>query len=166
MDSPFLGDIEIFAFDWTPRGYFQCNGALISIAQNSALFALLGTYYGGNGTTTFAVPDFRGRVPISQSNTHVMGERTGEEFHSLNISEMPAHTHPIRASAATVTQSSPAGNLWAKGDGESAFGSTANASMHPASIGSAGINQGHENRMPFLVLNFCIASIGIFPSRN
>ena len=164
--DPFLSEIQIFAFDFNPRGWAKCTGQLMAINQNQALFSLLGTTYGGNGTTTFGLPNLQGRVPMHVGGGLVQGQTAGEENHTLSISEMAAHTHPVTASGATVNQPSPGGMVWAKGAQESGYAATVNAQMNPACVTNTGGSQPHENRMPFLVLNFCIAIQGIFPSRN
>lgn len=164
--DPYLCEIQIFAFNFAPRGWLQCNGQLLPIAANAALFSLLGTTYGGNGTTNFAIPNYQGRVPVHIGNGIIQGQIGGEESHTLNISEMPGHNHTVKASGANTSQPTPAGNLWAKGASFPGFSNATNNNMHPGSIGLTGGNQPHENRMPFLVLNICIAVVGIFPSRN
>jgi microcystin-dependent protein len=165
MTEPFLSEVKIVSFNFAPRGWALCNGQLLPINQNQALFSLLGTTYGGNGQTTFALPDLRGRIPIHIGNGHVQGERSGEENHTLNISEVASHAHPVSASNADPNQGLPTGNMWANGAG--AYSSSSpDSSMNPASISSAGGSQPHTNVQPFLVLNFIIALQGIFPSRN
>lgn len=134
----------------------------MSIAQNQALFALLGTTYGGNGIQTFALPDLRGRAPYHLGNGYTQGQVGGEEVHALTQNEMPIHTHPIAANATSADQSNPQNHYWAN-SGQSLYAGTANAIMNPA---GAGGSQPHENRPPYLVVNYCIAIQGIFPSRN
>ena len=165
--DPFISEIQIFAFDFNPRGWAKCNGQLLPINQNQALFSLLGTTYGGNGVQTFALPNLQGRVPMHIGGGLSLGQVGGEENHTLSISEMAAHTHQVSGTSATVTQPSPGGNLWASGGlGKSYTAAAANATMNAASIGNTGGSQAHENRNPYLVLNICIALQGIFPSRN
>lgn len=163
--DPYLSEIQIFAFSFPPRGWAQCNGQLLPINQNQALFALLGTLYGGNGTTSFALPDMRSRVPMHVSNFN-QGEMSGTERHTLTVQEMPAHNHSALASSASPNQPSPDGNLLAKNAAAPPFINTSNAIMNSAALGSTGGSQPHENRMPYLALNYCIAIQGIFPSRN
>ena len=165
MSEPFLSEIKIVSFNFPPKGWALCNGQLLPINQNQALFSLLGTTYGGDGRTTFALPDLRGRVPIHWGGGHTLGERAGEENHTLNISEMTAHVHTVAASNANPNQGSAAGNMWASGAGAYS-GSAPNTSMNPASIGNVGGSQPHTNIQPYLVLNFIIALQGIFPSQN
>lgn len=165
MASPFLGEIRLMSFNFPPKGWATCDGQVLPINQNQALFSLLGTMYGGNGITTFALPDFRGRLPWHFSSSYVQGTRTGEEAHTLNISELPTHTHPALASSNIADQAIPAGNYWANG-GTAAFAPTADSNLAPAAIANVGGSQPHENRQPFLVISFCIALQGIFPSRS
>jgi microcystin-dependent protein len=142
-----------------------CDGQLLPINQNQALFSLLGTTYGGDGRVNFALPDLRGRIPIHFGSAHTLGERGGEENHTLIVSELPAHTHTISASNATPDQGTPAGNMWASNSG--AYSSDPPDSiMNPASVSSIGGSQPHTNLQPYLVLNFIIALQGIFPSHN
>lgn len=163
---PFLSEIQIFAFNYAPVGWAQCSGQLLPINQNQALFALLGTIYGGNGQTTFALPDLRGRAPLHIGNVFDQGQQGGSELHTLTTLEMPSHTHIAVASAASANQSSPVVNTWANDAAAPLFKNTNNATMNAAAIGITGGNQPHENRMPYLVMNYCIALQGIFPSRN
>ncbi len=166
MAEPFLSEIRIFSFGYAPQGWAQCNGQLLPINQNQALFSLLGTTYGGNGQTNFALPDFRGRVPIHNGGGFVLGQKAGEEVHTLIASEMPAHTHQAMASANGPTVTPPTGNFWASNTGFSPYGMTADTAMSPQAVGNVGGSQAHENRSPYLTLNICIALQGIFPSRN
>ena len=139
----------------------------MTIAQNQALFSLLGTTYGGNGIQTFGLPNLQGRVPTHIGNGFVQGQTAGEETHTLLTTEMPAHTHQVSGTSATISQPSPGGNLWANGSlGKSYTTAAANGTMNAGSVGNAGSGQAHENRNPYLVLNICIALQGIFPSRN
>jgi microcystin-dependent protein len=166
MGTPFLGEVKIVSFNFAPKGWALCNGQLLLINQNQALFALLGTIYGGDGITTFALPNLQSRVPVHMGNGITLGEKAGEESHTLNISEMPQHTHfPILGSANAPTASSPAGNLWATNT-TNAYSNTANSTMNPACVPSKGGNQPHTNLQPYLVLVFVIALQGIFPSQN
>ncbi len=172
MSEPFLSEIRIFTFNYAPQGWALCNGQLLPINQNQALFSLLGTTYGGNGQTTFALPDLRGRVQLHMGNAHTLGESAGEESHTLSQSEMPTHLHmlsgnnAVTGNAANATQLSPVGNFWANSGKNGYTTAAANASMSPATVSNVGGSQPHENRSPFLTLSFCIALQGIFPSRN
>jgi microcystin-dependent protein len=165
MASPYLAEIRIFSFNFPPKGWAMCNGQLLPINQNQALFALLGTTYGGDGRTTFALPDLRGRVPIHFGGGFTLGQGGGEEAHTLQSAEMASHTHVVTAAADTADQTSPVGNYWAN-PGQNAFNPTANTAMSPSAVTAVGGSQPHENMSPFLVLNVCIALQGIFPSRN
>lgn len=170
MDQPFLSEIQIFAFNFAPRGWAMCNGQILSIAQNTALFSLLGTTYGGNGQTTFALPDARGRVVLhagSHQGTYTLGQRSGSETVTLIQSQMPQHVHGIAATTATASETYPAPtNMWASGAAEPSFAASANGVMASTAVGLAGGSQPHQNRSPYLAMNICIALEGIFPSRN
>lgn len=165
MPSPFLSEIKIVAFNFPPRGWALCNGQLLPINQNQALFSLLGTTYGGDGQVNFALPDLRGRAPIHMGSSFNLGQRGGEEAHTLTMSEMPAHTHQTRGSADAPTVAPPTNNFWASNTGFTPYGNTADTALSPTCIGNVGGSQAHENRSPFLVLNFIIALQGIFPSQ-
>jgi microcystin-dependent protein len=165
MATPFLGQISIFSFNFAPKGWAQCNGQTLPINQNAALFALLGTTYGGNGTTTFALPNMQGRTPVYIGNGITQGLSAGEENHTLVVGEMPAHTHPA-AGGPPATLVTPSGNLPGSGTTTNFYAASANTSMNPQAITNAGASQPHPNLSPYLVLNFCIALQGIFPSRN
>lgn len=175
MSEPFLSEIKMFGFNYPPKGWAFCNGQLLPINQNQALFSLLGTMYGGNGQTTFALPDLRSRVPIhvDQNGTNYpQGSRAGEEFHTITVSEMPAHTHTgVSASSSSATEFSPIGGkaLAVPASGAALYGSnnSENGAVQPQNlVSTTGGSQPHENRMPFAVVNFCIALQGIFPSRD
>src|SRR5512136_626821 len=139
MSSPFIAEIRIVSFGFAPKGWAMCNGQVLPINQNQALFSLLGTTYGGNGTTTFALPDLQGRVPI-HFGIHTLGERSGQESHTLTLSEMPAHSHTFSASNAAPDQGLPTGNMWASNSGVYSSASP-DSSMNPASISSVGGSQ-------------------------
>ena len=164
MSTPYIGEIRIVSFNFAPKGWALCNGQLLAINQNQALFSILGTTYGGNGVQTFALPNFQGRAPVHFGNVFVPGQIAGEENHTVIITEMPTHNHLVSASSATADAGSMANNSWAANPG--AYGSSVTTTMNPASIGNAGGNQPHSNMQPYLVLNFIIALQGIFPSRN
>jgi microcystin-dependent protein len=172
MADPFLSEIRIFSFNFAPKGWALCNGQLLPINQNQALFSLLGTTYGGNGQTTFALPDLRSKVPFHFGNGHTLGETGGQEAHTLTTAENPLHQHTLPAGnnavtggSANATQLTPIGNFWANSGKTSYTTAAANAVMGAGTVQSLG-GQPHENRSPSLVLNFCIALQGIFPSRN
>ena len=166
MAEPFLSEIRIFSFGFAPRSWATCDGQLLPINQNQALFSLLGTTYGGNGQTNFALPDLRGRVPMHAGRGLTLGQRGGEENHTLSLSEMPTHTHQAKASANGPTVTPPTNNFWASNTGFTPYGSTANTAMSVQAIGNTGGSQPHENKSPYLTLNCCIALQGIFPSPN
>jgi len=153
------------SFNFPPKGWALCNGQLLPINQNQALFSLLGTMYGGNGQTTFALPNLQGRVPIHFGNGFIQGQVAGETNHSLVASELPAHTHSVVASSNVADQGSPQGNYWAM-ESSNAYSSNTESAMAPQALGSAGGSQPHDNMPPYLVVSFCIALTGIFPSRN
>ena len=170
MSEPFLGEIRAFGFNFAPRGWASCNGQLLPINQNQALFALLGTIYGGNGQTTFALPDLRGRVPINQgqssgASTYSLGQAIGVENVTLLVSQIPAHTHRLNASPDNATTTDPGNNLLAVAR-SATYASSGSAAMNPGAIAITGGSQPHENRQPYLTVNYCIALQGIFPSRN
>jgi microcystin-dependent protein len=156
----------IVAFNFPPKGWALCNGQLLPINQNQALFSILGTTYGGNGQTNFALPDFRGRVGIHQGPDFVFGQRAGEESHTLIQSEMPAHVHPVAASSDNAIQKTAPGNYWAANSGRFPYASQFNTTMSPLAISNVGGGQPHENRSPYLVLNYVICLSGNFPSQN
>jgi microcystin-dependent protein len=164
MAEPFLSEVRIFSFNFPPKGWALCNGQLLPINQNQALFSLLGTTYGGDGRVNFALPDLRGRAPIHFDSSFFLGQRGGEEVHTLVISEMPAHTHLARASGDAPTAATPADSFWASNTGFTPYGTSGDVAMSPTCISTTGGSQAHENRSPYLTLNFCIALQGIFPS--
>jgi len=164
MSEPFLGEIKIISWNFPPKGWTFCNGQLMPINQNQALFSILGTTYGGDGMRTFGLPNLQGCSPFHVGNGIVLGEMGGETSHTLNISELPAHNHIPVGSSANPDSTDPTGELWSTGSGQ--YNSTANNAMNPACIAVVGGNQPHENMSPYLVLNFVIALQGIFPSQN
>jgi microcystin-dependent protein len=166
MAEPFLSEIRMMSFVFAPRGWALCNGQLLPINQNQALFSLLGTTFGGDGRVNFALPDLRGRVPIHVGSSHTLGERGGEQAHTLSIAELPTHTHSVAASsAATGGNANPSGRFL--GGGNNVHHAPANlVAMHPGTIANVGGSQAHLNMQPFLTLSFCIALQGIFPSPN
>ncbi len=166
MSEPFIGEVKLISWNFPPNGWAFCNGALLAINQNQALFSLIGTTYGGNGQTTFALPDLRGRTAIHQGQGFTRGQGGGEEFHTLSPSEMPAHNHFVTASSTQGNVNTVQGNLLAREVGIPYGGYTNLTTLNLASISNTGGGQPHENRQPFLVLNFIIALVGIFPSQN
>jgi microcystin-dependent protein len=173
VSEPFLSEIRIFSMNYAPKSWAMCNGQLLPINQNQPLFSLLGTTYGGNGQTTFALPDFRGNVPIHEGSGHTLGEKGGEAAHTVTMSEMPQHPHDFSANtcvssaSANATAGTPTSNYWAN-SGRAAYstGGVGLGAMAAAAITNVGGSQAHTNMQPYLVVNFCIALTGIFPSQN
>ncbi len=167
MAEPFLSEIRLMSFNFAPKGWAMCNGQMLPINQNQALFSLLGTTFGGNGQTTFALPDLRGRVPIHVGSGHTLGEKAGEQAHTISQSEMPMHTHVVTASsAATGGNALPAGRFLGGGNNVYHAASGTLTTMNPGTVTNTGGSQAHLNMQPFLALTFCIALQGIFPSPN
>ncbi|HKF46884.1 MAG TPA: tail fiber protein [Terracidiphilus sp.] len=167
MASPFMGEVRLMAFNFAPKTWLMCNGQTLSISQNTALFALLGTYYGGDGIRTFSLPNLQGRTPLSQKTdgTFQMGQTGGEVNHTLTLNEMPNHLHLVNA-ANSATSDATAGNFFA-GGGAAVFNSAATlGGMSAKMVGDTGGSQPHNNQQPYLVMTWCIALVGIFPSRN
>jgi microcystin-dependent protein len=164
MSDGYTGEIRAFAFNFAPRNWAFCQGQLLSISQNAALFSLLGLMYGGNGQTNFALPDLRDRTPIHIGPGYVQGQAAGEATHQLTVNEIPAHTHTISGRPAAST-ASPANALWATGT-KSAFASTPTSTMGQSALANTGSGQPHDNMPPYLALNYAICLSGIFPSRN
>ncbi len=167
MAEPFLAEIRIMSFNYAPRSWAMCNGQLLPINQNQALFSLLGTTYGGNGQTNFALPDLRGQVPIHVGGGNLLGQKGGEQAHTLTMTEMPLHTHVASATSTNGGVIIPTGNLLAGGTPQLYHVPDNNLTpMNAATLANVGGSQAHLNMQPFLVLTFCIALQGIFPSQN
>ncbi len=169
MAQPYVGEIRMFAGNFAPIGWLFCDGQLLSIADNDTLFQLIGTTYGGDGQTTFALPDLRGRVPIHQGSGFLMGESGGVEQVTLTASQIPAHSHPALASSNPGTGTSPSGNVFASlaGATNSAYGTDApHVLLSPDSATASGGSQPHSNLQPYLCVNFIISMFGIFPTPN
>jgi microcystin-dependent protein len=174
MSDPFVAEIRIVGFNFAPTGWALCNGQLLSISQNTALFSLLGTFYGGDGKTTFALPNFQGSAPMNQGqgaglSQRFLGEIGGASSVTLIDSELPGHTHLVGANAGGGNQASPVGGVWSSLPGRTPpnlFASTSNTTMSPQAFAMAGSSQPHNNMSPYLVLNFIIAMQGIFPPRG
>lgn len=168
MSEPFLSEIKIISWNFPPKGWAFCNGQLLPINQNQALFALLGTTYGGDGRVNFALPNLQGRVPIHMGQGFTLGETGGEQSHTLTIQELPTHLHVVNATAASASTSTPSvGVVLAKSAGAAVYGAPSNlVPMAPNALANVGGSQPHTNLQPHLVLNFCIALQGIFPSQN
>lgn len=166
MADPFLSEIRLFSFSFVPKGWAMCNGQMLPINQNQALFSLLGTTYGGNGQTTFALPDLRSRVPIHAGSGHTLGETGGEQAHTLSIGELPTHPHAMNGSTAQSGGSDdPTGRFLGSASNLYHFPASPQA-MNPGTIANTGGSQPHQNMQPFLALTFGIALQGFFPSRN
>jgi microcystin-dependent protein len=166
MSEPFLSEIKIVSFNFPPKGWALCNGQLLPINQNQALFALIGTAFGGNGQTNFALPNLRGRVPIHMSDSHSRGEAAGNTSVTVNTQQMPTHTHPLMGSQSTGDTPVPSNTVLAATPALIYGPPTALTTLNEISVTSVGGSQPHNNMMPYLVLNFVIALQGIFPSRN
>ena len=161
--DPFLGEIRAVAFGFEPQGWAICDGRLLPINQNQALFSLLGTYYGGDGRTTFALPDLRGRVVVGQDGaSYEIGSTGGAETVKLGVAQIPGHSHPVRGNSASGAKKDPTGAVPGKGG---AYAATQNAKMSTVMLGKTGGGQAHENRQPYLSLTYIIALTGIFPAR-
>lgn len=166
MAEPFLSEIRIMSFNFPPRGWALCDGQLLPINQNQALFSLLGTTFGGDGRVNFALPDMRGRTPVHVGGSHVLGERGGEQTHTLSITELPRHVHGARASSTTGSSQDATDNVLGAVASRIYTDPSALTSLSPSTIANVGGGQAHLNMQPFLTLSFCIALQGIFPSPN
>jgi microcystin-dependent protein len=167
MAEPFLSEIRIMSFGFPPKGWATCDGQLLPINQNQALFSLLGTTYGGDGRVNFGLPDLRSRVPVHMGSGHTLGERAGEQAHTLSISELPTHTHTAVGAAVDGTLPSPATNFLGQSLKNPYHAADNNlGALAPGSLANVGGSQAHLNMQPFLVLNFSIALQGIFPSQT
>jgi microcystin-dependent protein len=172
MSEPFVGEIRMFGFNFAPQGWAQCNGQLVPIAENTALFSLLGTTYGGDGRATFALPDLRSRVPAGQGqgpglSPYAEGQAGGAETVTLAVTQMPGHTHPVKASSSAAGSDQPEGRTLARSASHiyTAKPDTSTV-MNAGMLGDTGGSQPHDNIQPYLAVNFCIALAGIFPSRS
>lgn len=169
MAEPYLSEIRVFAFGFAPKGWALCNGQTLPINQNTALFSLIGTFYGGNGTTTFQLPNLQGCVPLHMGtgggSTYTIGEQGGETNVTLTLNQLASHSHSVNANSA-ADANVPSSSVVPGGGGLSVYGAAGAVAMNNAIVGFAGGNQPHSNVQPYLVLNFCIALQGIFPSRN
>jgi microcystin-dependent protein len=172
VSEPFVGEIRMFGFNFPPQGWALCDGQLLSISQNAALFSLLGTTYGGDGESTFALPDLRSRVPVSQGqgdglSSYAEGQAGGTETVTLAAAQMPAHTHAVNASSSPAASERPAGRVLARSPDHSYIPEPdTDTVMNAKMIGAAGNSQPHDNIQPYLALNFCIALQGVFPARE
>jgi len=166
MSNPYVGEIRLFGGNFAPAGWMFCEGQLLPISENETLFTLIGTTYGGDGQSTFALPDLRGRIPVHPGNGVIQGEAAGSETVTLTINQVPAHTHLPQASSAAGTSHSPTNGVWAAW-GDQQYSTVAPATdMNAAALASSGGSQPHENMAPFLCLNFIISLFGVFPSQS
>lgn len=166
MSQPFIGEIRMFAGNFAPVGWAFCDGSIIPIDQNDALFNLIGTTYGGDGQTTFALPNLQSRVPVHVGPGFALGQSGGVESVTLTTSQIPAHSHVPQGNSNTGDQSNPSGALWANSPSKLYIAPPPNANMDPGAIGSAGGSQPHDNMLPFLVINFILSLFGVFPSQS
>ncbi|WP_395620731.1 phage tail protein [Dokdonella sp.] len=165
MAQPYVGEIRMFAGNFAPAGWMFCEGQLLPISENETLFNLIGTTYGGDGQSTFALPDLRGRLPIHQGNGFILAETGGAEEITLTVQQIPAHTHPVLASTAPASSNSPVGNVAAAPTAINLYiEDNANSSLSPLAVSAIGGSQPHTNLQPYLCVNFIISLFGIFPS--
>ena len=166
MSEPFLAELRCFSFSFAPRGWALCNGQLLPINQNQTLFSLLGTTYGGNGQTNFALPNLQGRTPVHAIGGQLqMGQSAGTETVTLTTQQMPTHSHGCMSNAGTANIGTPVNNTWGT-ESTGAYAASSTGNMNATAIGNAGNSQPHVNLQPFLTINFCIALQGVFPSQN
>jgi microcystin-dependent protein len=165
MAEPFLSEIRIVSFNFAPKGWALCNGQLLPINQNQALFSLMGTIYGGDGISTFQLPNLQAAMPIHMGSGYALGQFGGESSHTLIPTEMPAHNHSAQGTSTDATSASASGNTWASSS-HNPYSTSQNTALSAAALGPAGGSQPHDNMPPYLTLNFIIALQGIFPSRS
>jgi microcystin-dependent protein len=165
MAEPFVGEIRMFGGTFAPQGWAFCDGSLLPISQNPVLFTLIGTTYGGDGVTTFALPDLRGRIPMHEGGGFIQGESAGSESVTVSTGQLPAHTHSIKGQSADGGQIGPGNGTWAASSLVQFSPNAPNATMNPASFSSAGGSQPHDNMMPFQTITFIIAVLGVFPTQ-
>lgn len=165
MGTPYLSEIRIVSFNFAPKGWAMCNGQLLPINQNQALFALIGTYYGGNGTSNFQLPNLQGAVPVHMGNGYTIGQTGGQANVTLTTQELPTHTHRASGVSNAANQVSPSGNTWADSVNDP-YAPSYGVAMNAGNVAQTGGGQPHNNMSPYLVLNYVIALEGIFPSRN
>jgi len=166
MSEPFLAEVRMVGFNFAPRGWAFCDGQVLPINQNQSLYSLIGTIYGGDGRTSFALPDLRGRTPMHVGEGHPEGQKSGEETHTLSVNEMPQHTHSAQATNNPSASDDPTNKLLGQGPTNIYATHTTSAPMGTDMISNVGGSQAHENMQPYLAVNFCIALQGLFPSRN
>lgn len=166
MSEPFLAEVRMVGFNFAPKGWAFCDGQILPINQNQSLYSLIGTTYGGDGRTSFALPDLRGRTPIHVGDSHTSGQKSGAETITLAAAQIPAHTHSAKASSATANQPGPAGAVLAASDIYRDPQAGSATALRSGTITNAGGGQAHDNMQPYLTVDFCIALRGLFPSRN
>lgn len=167
MSTPFIGEVRMFGGNFAPQGWAFCNGQVVAIVQNEALFSLLGTTYGGDGIETFRLPDLQGRVPIHRGGSFSIGDMAGSETVTLTASQIPAHSHPAQGDASGGTQASPAGAVWAASGQVKQFTDQApDVDMAVNALSASGSSLPHDNMLPFLAISFIIALYGVYPSQN
>ncbi len=174
MSNPYIGEVRTFGFNFAPRSWALCNGQLVPISQNTALFSIIGTFYGGNGTTTFALPNLQGTVPVGIGtgaglSNYVIGQTGGEQNHTLAVTEIPAHNHGMTASSQPGEDTSPAGEALASSSGPKLYQTVTNTNLvtlNATTLNTVGSSGPHNNLMPYLAITFCICLRGVFPARN
>lgn len=166
MAEPFLGEIRLFSFGQIPQGWVSCNGQLLNVNSNQALFSIIGATYGGDGRSTFAVPNLQGKVPLHQGNAIPYGTAAGEAVHTLTVNELPSHTHDVSAESANTDKPSPANNTWGTVSGKNIYAKKANTTMDTEAMSITGDGIPHNNMQPYLAISFCMATQGIYPSRS
>jgi microcystin-dependent protein len=166
MATPYIGEIRMFAGNFAPVDWAFCNGQLIAISDNPALFNLIGTTYGGDGQNTFALPNLQSRIPVHQGAGFALAQQAGEETVTLTTQQIPGHTHAANASSTAGTQASPAGNVWAQSSLNQYSNASPTLAMSPAALGNSAGSQPHDNMTPYLVVSFIIALFGVYPSQN
>ena len=166
MATPYLGEIRLFSFNVPPSGWAACNGQTLSISGNQALFSLLGTTYGGDGQSTFALPDLGGRVPVCVGNGYVLGAAGGQASVPLTVAQLPAHQHQAYASSNSATAADPGNAYWAASSSPAYAPLGSGVTLDPGAIQAVGAGQAHQNMAPYLTVNFCIATTGVYPPRS
>jgi len=166
MSQPFVGEIRMAGFNFPPAGWARCDGSLLPIAENDTLFNLIGTTYGGDGQSTFALPDLRGRMPVHAGNGLTLGQVGGVEQVTLTSNQIPSHTHAAQAQNSVGNSASPANSVWANSTLNQFTAGPAAAAMNAANVAASGGNQPHDNMMPFTAVNFIISLFGIYPTQN
>ncbi len=166
MSDPFVGEIRMFGGTFAPMDWAFCDGQLLSISQADALFSLIGTLYGGDGTNTFALPDLRGRLPVHRGNGYGIGQSGGQETVALQAAHLPSHTHTVQARAGSGDKDSPSGNVWASAPDARYSTADPSLAMKSSAVGYTGSSQAHNNMMPFLAVNFIISLAGLYPARS